>query len=342
RRRASAEEVRLQRARAGGVAARGAPGRGIRGREGVGRCGESATAHAHDGRVARLGRHLSHGVRRHPRAAPRALRRFSHRRARGAREPAAAAGARSHGHAAAAATRSPGGWSGRQGSDGSAGRQLQHGDGAVSGRGAPAGRYSAARQRGARAKGGGRGDAGSRTVRASDLAQARGAEDSHAGRPACAGRVSVRNAAARALSRSVFRRPCVNPAGTTHVFLHAVPLMIERSFDMFRRWVVVTLTVATTGCGYNKIQQLDERAQAYQGQIEVQLQRRADLIPNLVATVKGYAQHEEQVFTNVTNARAGLLGAVKSGDPEQMATANAQLTGALGRLLAVVENYPNL
>ena len=111
---------------------------------------------------------------------------------------------------------------------------------------------------------------------------------------------------------------------------------------MFRRWVVVTLTVATTGCGYNKIQQLDERAQAYQGQIEVQLQRRADLIPNLVATVKGYAQHEEQVFTNVTNARAGLLGAVKSGDPEQMATANAQLTGALGRLLAVVENYPNL
>jgi LemA protein len=111
---------------------------------------------------------------------------------------------------------------------------------------------------------------------------------------------------------------------------------------MFRRWVVMTLALATTGCGYNKIQQLDERAQAYQGQIEVQLQRRADLIPNLVNTVKGYAQHEEQVLTNVTNARAGLLGAVKSGDPEQMATANAQLTGALGRLLVVVENYPNL
>lgn len=111
---------------------------------------------------------------------------------------------------------------------------------------------------------------------------------------------------------------------------------------MFRRWLVVPLAVLTTGCGYNKIQQLDERAQAYQGQIEVQLQRRADLIPNLVQTVKGYAQHEEQVFTNVANARAGLLSAVKSGDPEQMATANAQMTGALGRLFAVVEAYPNL
>jgi LemA protein len=74
----------------------------------------------------------------------------------------------------------------------------------------------------------------------------------------------------------------------------------------------------------------------------VQLQRRADLIPNLVQTVKGYAAHEEAVFTNVANARAGLLGAVQSGDPEQMANANAQLTGALGRLIAVAEAYPNL
>ena len=111
---------------------------------------------------------------------------------------------------------------------------------------------------------------------------------------------------------------------------------------MFRRWIVVTLAALTTGCGYNRIQQLDERAQAYQGQIEVQLQRRADLIPNLVQTVKGYAQHEEAVFTQVANARAGLLNSVKSGDAEQMATANAAMTGALGRLLAVVENYPQL
>lgn len=111
---------------------------------------------------------------------------------------------------------------------------------------------------------------------------------------------------------------------------------------MFRRWVVLSLALLSTGCGYNRIQELDERAQAYQGQIEVQLQRRADLIGNLVETVKGYAAHEEAVFTNVANARAGLMGAVRSGDSEQMATANAQLTGALGRLFAVVEAYPTL
>jgi LemA protein len=111
---------------------------------------------------------------------------------------------------------------------------------------------------------------------------------------------------------------------------------------MIRRWFVVALAALTTGCGYNSIQTLDERAQAYQGQIEVQMQRRADLIPNLVQTVKGYAQHEEQVLTNVTAARSGLLGAIQSKDPEQMATANAQVTGALSRLFAVVEAYPKL
>jgi LemA protein len=111
---------------------------------------------------------------------------------------------------------------------------------------------------------------------------------------------------------------------------------------MFRRWMVLSLALLSTGCGYNRIQELDERAQAFQGQIEVQLQRRADLIPNLVNTVKGYAAHEEAVYTNVANARAGLLNAVKSGDAEQMAAANATMTGALGRLLAVVEAYPNL
>ena len=111
---------------------------------------------------------------------------------------------------------------------------------------------------------------------------------------------------------------------------------------MLRRWVVLSLALLSTGCGYNRIQELDERAQAYQGQIEVQLQRRADLIPNLVNTVKGYAAHEEAVFTSVANARAGLLNAVRSGDAEQMATANSAMTGALGRLLAVVEAYPQL
>ena len=102
------------------------------------------------------------------------------------------------------------------------------------------------------------------------------------------------------------------------------------------------MPLLVSGCGYNRIQSLDERAQQFQSQIEVQLQRRADLIGNLVETVKGYAAHEQQVFTQVANARAGLMSAVRSGDSEQMATANAQLTGAIGRLFAVVEAYPNL
>ena len=111
---------------------------------------------------------------------------------------------------------------------------------------------------------------------------------------------------------------------------------------MSRRWVAVSLVALTTGCGYNSIQTLDERAQAYQGQIEVTMQRRADLIPNLVQTVKGYAQHEEQVLTNVSQARAGLVSAIQSKDAEQMANANAQVTSSLSRLFAVVEAYPKL
>ncbi len=114
---------------------------------------------------------------------------------------------------------------------------------------------------------------------------------------------------------------------------------------MKRRWVaggLVALAVLTTGCGYNNIQRLDEQASAAQAQIEVQLQRRADLIPNLVATVKGYAAHEEEVFNNVAQARSRLLNAVQSKDPEQMANADQQMTGALGRLLAISEAYPNL
>src|SRR5882672_9162245 len=102
------------------------------------------------------------------------------------------------------------------------------------------------------------------------------------------------------------------------------------------------LILALGGCGYNQIQQKDEQASQAKQQISVQLQRRADLVPNLVNTVKGYAQHEEAVFTQVAQARAGLAGAVQSGDPQQMATANAQLTGALGRLIAIAEAYPQL
>src|SRR5215210_1294136 len=111
---------------------------------------------------------------------------------------------------------------------------------------------------------------------------------------------------------------------------------------MKRHRLLALAPLLLAGCGYNQIQQLDEQAGAAKQQISVQLQRRADLVPNLVQTVKGYAQHEEAVFTQVATARAGLAGAIQGGDPAQMATANAQLTGALGRLIAVAEAYPQL
>ncbi len=113
---------------------------------------------------------------------------------------------------------------------------------------------------------------------------------------------------------------------------------------MNRRMVLglAPLVLGVGGCGYNQIQRYDENAQQAKQQISVQLQRRADLVPNLVNTVKGYAQHEEAVFTQVAQARAGLAGAIQTGDPQQMATANNQLTGALGRLIAISEAYPQL
>jgi LemA protein len=102
------------------------------------------------------------------------------------------------------------------------------------------------------------------------------------------------------------------------------------------------LLMFVTGCGYNTIQRNDEEVNKAKGQIETQLQRRADLIPNLVSTVKGFAQQEQDVFIKVAEARSGLLGAVQKGDPAEMANANAQLTGALGRLMVVAEAYPQL
>ena len=111
---------------------------------------------------------------------------------------------------------------------------------------------------------------------------------------------------------------------------------------MLRRWLALLLPLVVAGCGYNQIQTLDEQANAARSTIEVQLQRRADLVPNLVNTVKGFAAQEKEVFTRVAEARARLGGAVQSGDPAQMADANANLTGALGRLIAIAEAYPQL
>src|SRR5437870_13905586 len=91
--------------------------------------------------------------------------------------------------------------------------------------------------------------------------------------------------------------------------------------------------LAVTGCGYNTSQTYDEQVNAAGSQIKVQLQRRADLVPNLVETVKGYAKQEQTVFGEVSEARAKLAGAVQGGNLQEMAQANAALTAPLGRLL---------
>ena len=99
---------------------------------------------------------------------------------------------------------------------------------------------------------------------------------------------------------------------------------------------------SVAACGYNTIQRYDEQVNSAESQIKVQLQRRADLVPNLVETVKGVAKQELAVFTEVAEARARLAGAVQGGTLAQMADANAALTAPLGRLLALVESYPEL
>jgi LemA protein len=105
---------------------------------------------------------------------------------------------------------------------------------------------------------------------------------------------------------------------------------------------LVAVIVLASGCGYNTIQTLDEQVNKAQGQIQTQLQRRSDLIPNLVNTVKGITKQEDTVFISIANARARLAGAVQSGNVPEMAAANQELTQGLGRLLAISENYPQL
>jgi LemA protein len=111
--------------------------------------------------------------------------------------------------------------------------------------------------------------------------------------------------------------------------------------------VLFGLTVA--GCGYNRIPTLEEQAKAKWGDVENNYQRRADLIPNLVATVQGYANQEKSVLTAVIEARAKAtqvkIDVSQLTDPEklkQFQDAQNQLSGALGRLLAISENYPDL
>jgi LemA protein len=109
--------------------------------------------------------------------------------------------------------------------------------------------------------------------------------------------------------------------------------------------LALVLPLSLGACGYNSIQSYDEQAAQAKQNIDAQLQRRADLIPNLVNTVKGFAAQEERVLTEVTKARAGLLGALQKpggSDPAELANANQQLTGALGRMNIAIEAYPQL
>jgi LemA protein len=103
--------------------------------------------------------------------------------------------------------------------------------------------------------------------------------------------------------------------------------------------VLAAATTPLTGCSYNTFVSQEQAIKAQWAQVENQLQRRNDLIPNLVETTKGFAQHEEAVYKDIADARSRLLAA-KS--PEESIAAANQQTSALGRLLAVVENYPQL
>jgi LemA protein len=102
---------------------------------------------------------------------------------------------------------------------------------------------------------------------------------------------------------------------------------------------ITILALSLSGCSYNKFSTQEEAISAQWAEVQNQLQRRNDLIPNLVATVKGYAAHEAGVLNEIAESRSRLLAA-KS--PEETIQAANQQTSALGRLLAVVENYPQL
>jgi LemA protein len=109
-----------------------------------------------------------------------------------------------------------------------------------------------------------------------------------------------------------------------------------------RTWIPLIALLLATGCGpcgYNRIVQEEQGVESAWSQVENQLQRRADLIPNLVEVVKGYASQEKEIFTNIANSRAAMMGATTRTD--KIAGANA-FDSAISRLMTVVENYPQL
>lgn len=139
----------------------------------------------------------------------------------------------------------------------------------------------------------------------------------------------------------------VAPAGCAR--WGAVMLGHGRLFVVKRLAAACLLVLGLSACGVNQIPTLEERAKAAWGDVENQYQRRADLIPNLVETVKGYAAHERETLEAVVRARAAAVQAPPGGaaleSPErfrEFEQRQAELSGALGRLLAIVEAYPDL
>jgi len=114
---------------------------------------------------------------------------------------------------------------------------------------------------------------------------------------------------------------------------------MRKAMHVARLAVLAIVATGLSGCSYNKFTTQEESIKAQWAQVQNQIQRRNDLIPNLVETVKGYAAHEEGVFKEIADARSKLLAAKT---PEETIQAANQQSSALGRLLAVVENYPNL
>ena len=105
---------------------------------------------------------------------------------------------------------------------------------------------------------------------------------------------------------------------------------------------VVVIAFAWFFSIYNKLQVMDEQVSANWAQVENQLIRRSDLIPNLVNTVKGYAKHEEGVYTKIAELRSKLAGSIGNGDVDAVSKSASELDGALSRLLVIVERYPEL
>src|SRR5262245_6420611 len=115
--------------------------------------------------------------------------------------------------------------------------------------------------------------------------------------------------------------------------------MAIKTRQIIHTMLVMMVATSLSGCSYNKFTTQEEAIKAQWAQVQNQLQRRNDLIPNLVETVRGYAQHEESVYKDIADSRSRLLAAKT---PEETMQAANQQTAALGRLLAIVENYPQL